>query len=708
MRDTIFKNLIGRFKFTIRVKLLFLSIAILSIPYVGFEYLRELERYLRDALEISLSDAARAMAGPLHEQQNLFPVRADTDGGSLYVHTLNHPVQLDGYTDDWIAYLSWSDIYSADQSEDLRDKDASSFRLIVSRYQQYYNVLLQVKDSNVIYQNPNTPDAIDNDHVIFVFTNPAGELKRYYFSPAAPGRIRPFKYEKYWDEFNFEYQTSEYITNVTGEWQQTDEGYNLEIAIPKSLLGERMGFIVANVDAADTRVIVSEVGTAGEATVYKPGRLLQSSPEINQIIKTLGKVDGRRFWVLDNHGQVLASGGSLEKDTMADPVNLLYSYILPSVHKRFRDDLYGASRLQGQEVIRAAQGYTETRWRSSPDGKAIIVSAATPVWVNDEVRGVVVVEETTNNIQLFQRHAMASLFDKTLLVFFLVTTLLLLFATRLSYRLRRLSREAESAIDAHGRVINTFQASKSNDEIGELSRNYAAMLDRLRQYNDYLEGMASKLSHELRTPIAVVKSSLDRLKYGDAKDVHQLYLERASEGIERLNLIVMRLSEATRLEQALQSAEKQQTDIGQLIGCCVEGYRLAYPGNEFMLTLADELVTEEVSPDLIVQMLDKLVANAIDFSTGEKRIEVNFLADEEMWKIQIVNYGSQLPELMEQQLFNSMISVRNKKNKNEPHLGLGLYIVRLIAEYHKGDVHASNLSNGQGVMFTLKFPRLNS
>jgi len=234
------------------------------------------------------------------------------------------------------------------------------------------------------------------------------------------------------------------------------------------------------------------------------------------------------------------------------------------------------------------------------------------------------------------------------------------------------------------------------------------MLDRLRQYNDYLEGMASKLSHELRTPIAVVKSSLDRLKYGDAKDVHQLYLERASEGIERLNLIVMRLSEATRLEQALQSAEKQQTDIGQLIGCCVESYRLAYPGNEFILTLADELITGEVSPDLIVQMLDKLVANAIDFSAGEKRIEVNLLADEEMWKIQIVNYGSQLPELMEQQLFNSMISVRNKKNKNEPHLGLGLYIVRLIAEYHKGDVHASNLSNGQGVMFTLKYPRLNS
>ena len=46
-----------KLKFTIRVKLLLLSIAVLSIPYFGFEYLRELERYLQDALELSLADA---------------------------------------------------------------------------------------------------------------------------------------------------------------------------------------------------------------------------------------------------------------------------------------------------------------------------------------------------------------------------------------------------------------------------------------------------------------------------------------------------------------------------------------------------------------------------------------------------------------------------------------------------------------------------
>ncbi|MFQ5658813.1 MAG: proteobacterial dedicated sortase system histidine kinase [Gammaproteobacteria bacterium] len=692
----------NRIKLTIRAKLLILSIAVLSIPYVGFQYLRELERHLRDALEISLMDAARAMAGPLHEKANLFPVATASNEKTVYVHTLNHPMQIDGYTDDWVTYLGWSDVYTAGKSGQSQP-DPASFRLIVTHYGQYFDVLLQVRDRNVVYQKPDTPDATDNDHVTLVFTDPEGELRHYYFSPSAPGKIRPFRYERHWDEFNFEYRTVEYITNVTGVWQQTEEGYNLEIAIPTGLIGERLGFIVADVDDVHNRRIISRTGTAGESTEYRPGRLLQSSPEIKQIIRGLGKMDGRRVWVLDGRGQVLASGGNLEKSESGQPVNFLYSLILPPVSERFQDDLAGASRLQGQEVLQALQGKTGSRWRTSADGKAIIVSAATPVWVDNAVRGAVVVEETTNSIQMLQRHAMASMFNKTLLVFFIVTSLLLLFATRLSFRLRRLSSEAESAIDEYGRVVGKFTASKAADEIGEVSRNYAAMLERLQHYNNYLEGMAGRLSHELRTPIAVVQSSLENLHSGGTGKELRQYLDRAREGIERLNLLIARLSEATRLEQALQGSEKQQTDIGQLLGNCVEAYRLAYPGIEFRLGKPEQAVVRNVSPDLIVQMLDKLIANAVDFGTEGKPIDVGLLSSGENWTLQVINYGSTLPDAMAGQLFNSMISLREKQGGAEPHLGLGLYIVRIIAEFHQAKITASNLPDRKGVKVVIDF-----
>jgi len=64
-----------------------------------------------------------------------------------------------------------------------------------------------------------------------------------------------------------------------------------------------------------------------------------------------------------------------------------------------------------------------------------------------------------------------------------------------------------------------------------------------------------------------------------------------------------------------------------------------------------------------------------------------------------------LPESMQGELFNSMVSVRNKKGKEaEPHLGLGLYIARMIAEYHGGRIRAENLAGKDGVCFTLIFP----
>ena len=684
------------FKFTIRKKLLLVSIAILSIPYIGLEYLREMERYLRDALEVSLSEAAKTISITLQGDATLFPDHTDTDVRTLYIHKLNTPIQVDGYTDDWDAFLDWSDVY--------RDSDGSlSYRLIVSDYGQYYYVLIQVQDDQIVYQNPAHPDDIDNDHVLLIMSDPIGTISRYYFSPAAPGSIRPFRFRNQMDEYNFSYKTADYAANINGQFQPSQNGYNLEIAIPKNLAGDYLGFVVNDVDDPINRKVIHSLGTAGTYTREKPGRLLQPSVKISRIIEGLGYTSGRRVWVLDNQGQVLASTGSLDKPISGGSVNFIYRMILPSINERFKDDLEGASRLQGKEVEQALEGESESRWRASPDGKAIIVSAATPVWIDNVLKGAVVVEETTNNIQILQRQAMATLFNKTLIVFSMVTLLLLFFATRLSYRLRKLSRQVDASIDEHGRFVESFPHSNAADEIGDLSRNYTAILERLKQYHDYLEGMAARLSHELRTPIAVVQSSLEQLQSSDDDKTSGVYAQRAREGIIRLNLIVSRLSEAVRLEQSLQTVKKEPTDCRLLLNNCIEGYRLAFPDQVIKLSVPDEPLIRDVAPDLIVQMMDKLVNNAVDFSPSGSPIKINLSANGKAWTIQVINYGSKLPDAMTGQLFNSMISVRDKKDRKEPHLGLGLYLVRLIAEFHSGLVQAGNLENEPGVEFFIKF-----
>ncbi len=680
-------------RFTIRLKLLILSLAVLTIPFLGYEYLRELDRYLRTGLESSLMDAARAAAGPLHEQYTLFPYTQDSAENSLFIQKLQTPIQLDGYTGDWLDYLAWSKVYQEENTE-------LSYKLILGQFENDLQILLQVQDAHVTYQKPDGGTILNSDHVELVIADEYSVKRRYYFATSAPGRFNPFQIDTVIDEWYEEREHVRYLTNISAEWQQTESGYNLEISLPLYLANERLGFVVRSIEDSTSGKIEASVGTSGAYTSSMPGRLLKPSSGIERVISRLDDRDGRRIWVLDSTAQVLSSLGKLQKDFSDQPLNIFYSFILPVAPKNFKDDLEGASRLEGDEVMMALQGSITSGWRASPDRKAIIVSAAAPIWIDDEVRGAVVVEETTNSILMLQRNALVSLFNKTLLVFFIIIITLLIYATRLSFRLRRLSLDASEAIDEHGRVVGKIAGSSASDEIGDLSRSYAAMLVRLKEYNNYLESLAGKLSHELRTPMAVVQSSLDNLQ-SDCTDKSPEYLERAQDGIKRLNMLVLRLSEAARLEQALQTADLESVDLTQLINRCGEGYQLAYPETEFKVTIPSIKIIKNISADLFTQMLDKLISNAADFSMPGKPIEI-MLQDNKATDIKIINYGSVLPVEMKAQLFNSMVSFREKKDE-QPHLGLGLHIARLIAEFHNAEITANNLPQNEGVVFKISF-----
>ena len=108
-------------------------------------------------------------------------------------------------------------------------------------------------------------------------------------------------------------------------------------------------------------------------------------------------------------------------------------------------------------------------------------------------------------------------------------------------------------------------------------------------------------------------------------------------------------------------------------------------------------------------MLDKLVANAVEFGKPDALLVVRLTADEEIARLEIENEGAPLPTDMQGRLFDSMVSVRPTQGEAqrgaEPHLGLGLYIVRLVAEFHGGTAEAHNLPAGNGVVVTILLPR---
>jgi signal transduction histidine kinase len=217
--------------------------------------------------------------------------------------------------------------------------------------------------------------------------------------------------------------------------------------------------------------------------------------------------------------------------------------------------------------------------------------------------------------------------------------------------------------------------------------------------------MAGRLAHELRTPVAVVRSSLENLNDATLPGEARVYIERARSGLTRLNAILTRMTEATRLEGALRDAERERFDLAAVVAGCVEGYRLAYP--DVPITFAPPAGAALVlgAPDLCAQMLDKLVANAVEFRTGGS-VDIALATEGSLARLVVSNEGPPLPAAMPGRLFDSMVSVRGPGAGvgSGPHLGLGLYIVRLIAQFHGGHVRAEDRGDARGVQVTVELP----
>jgi len=216
--------------------------------------------------------------------------------------------------------------------------------------------------------------------------------------------------------------------------------------------------------------------------------------------------------------------------------------------------------------------------------------------------------------------------------------------------------------------------------------------------------MAGRLAHELRTPMAVVQSSLENLDAARLEPAQREYLGRAEAGVERLQGLVVRLSEASRLEQALASAETEAADLDVLVRECVDAYTGAYPDQAFRYVGPGRPVPARVAPELIVQLLDKLVDNAREFAREGTAVTVAVEPAAGAATLAVTNLGPGLPEALGDSVFNSMVSMRAARDRRRPHLGLGLYLVRLIAEFHGGRVAARNLPAGEGVRFEVRLP----
>ena len=163
------------------------------------------------------------------------------------------------------------------------------------------------------------------------------------------------------------------------------------------------------------------------------------------------------------------------------------------------------------------------------------------------------------------------------------------------------------------------------------------------------------------------------------------------------------MSAAQRLEGSVKTADWETINLGEMLSHSVDAYRSVNPGRRIDLNLPDEGCELRCAPDLIAQALDKLVDNAISLSAQDCEITISLRYEQGDCLVSVANRGTRLPEVLHEKLFDSLVSLREKKGSGQ-HLGLGLHIVRLVAEAHGGKGYARNLPADKGVEFIIRLP----
>ena len=659
---------------SLRRKLLLVALCTLALPIAGWLYVRQMETLLREGQAQALLASANAVARSLVVTDALPAVT----GHSWYVEPTAQPITVDGYGDDWAPLTPWSQPLG------------TNGKLLLAGDDHWLYLYADVRNSRRTRADADDANALAADHLILALGN-AGGQRRYLLASAAPGALSARPLDPAVDGLP---------EMIPAQWQEDGSGYRVELRLPRSLALRSLGVGIYAAASGGDRMAADTRPLLGYSSKLS-GELAQLVPD-----RVQARVLAPQGWLLARSGRLNTTPGSDGQPGWF--AALVYRSLLAT---RLEDANLWAQdvpRLDTREVAAAGIGKPVSVWRSGEERGSVVLAAAVPIEHAGQVDGVLLLEQASRTVPLLANRALFGLLLTSFGVLLVAGGILLLFATRLSLRLGRLRNAAERAQLNDGRLDGLFERGKfpmtdAPDEIGDLARSFERLFEVVGSYTDYLRTLASKLSHELNTPLAIVKSSLDNLEHAALPAEAQPYLARARDGVARLGALVRAMSESSRMERAIAAAEPEDVDLREVVRGCADAYRPLIGARRLDCMLPDAPLHLHCAPELVAQALDKLLDNALSFTPPDGWLRLTLRSTPDGAEIELANQGPPLPAAMQGRLFDSLVSLRDKATPGDaPHLGLGLYVVRLVAERHGGVAGARNLDDGTGVAFSLR------
>ncbi len=339
-----------------------------------------------------------------------------------------------------------------------------------------------------------------------------------------------------------------------------------------------------------------------------------------------------------------------------------------------------------------------------------IVSTLSKIKFQDRDIGYIVVSEQANDIITAVKERKAFII-RTMIAVAIVILIFSLFLNKYILKpIGLLVKFSDAIKKKSNHNLDMKKVFIRDDEIGKLTLSIDEMTKELQQRTNRAETFSNDLAHEIRNPLASLKSASELLDKTTEKNDSEKLLKIINHDVERIERLITDYSQMLKDEASLSREEMSKINLIEIINSVVEDFKqdLVNQNKNIKIIVSDGVKSKEGYFILgignrLEQVVANLLDNSISFSQDSQKIEIKIEETSNNLLMTIKDEGPGFSETSPQKIFKRFYS--NRPKSFGKHSGLGLNIVKNIVQLHKGTIAASNRLNTRGAQVEVLLPK---